>query len=522
MKKLPDNGAPICLKVAISGGSEISILMKDKETERRLSMHVKETGTPLMLIDYGSNIVLVGDRTMASWQGHMSSFFEQNKWMIDESGHLKVHPLCGSESSPWRGVAKRFISGEDWRDATVIVTEDGFATEHLCASCPPAEEMRCHVHNGGPQKLPIIDSHSKEMLPCDYSRIAWSKKGNVIKDRGFWVTDRWRLFDPELGLEFGVRSDRWIEVIDKMVEDGWLRMPSVSARDHFLENDIDIASAIDRSQFKEGRSIPIGDLVITKKNAERSAMVALAAAAPRVEAAKKHKKIKKEQCSACVYKCKTNLSDGCQKTLDGIVADYDKVDDNEAIRWMSMFAAGGISFKHDRKMLVVWGPCSDQVNETRFATARRAKPGTRAARIDLDDILKEEPSFIRCAQDAIDSLVSMRKEERAVVYFALQGLGSFAQIGWDSRFYVASNERSSRNDCFYVHLDSDAKTIKIGSDTRAGTNGGRFGGSSSSIRSSDRPRFTTRYHYPFFSDIQGNTGDPIGTTKTRTHLKIWR
>jgi hypothetical protein len=253
-------------------------------------------------------------------------------------------------------------------------------------------------------------------------------------------------------------------------------------------------------------------------------MVARAAAAPRVEASKRRSKIKKEQCSACVYKCSTWLSEGCQKTLDSVVADYDKVDDNEAIRWMAMFSAGGISFKHNKKMVVVWGPCSDQVSETRYATARQSKPGTRADKLDLDDILKEEPSLTRCIQSTIESLVNMKKEERAVTYFALQGLGSFAQIGWDSRFYVSSNGRSSRNDCFYVHLDSIARSIKIGSDTRASSNGGRFNGSSSGsgIRASDRPRFTTRYYYPFFSDIQGNTGDPIGTTKTRTHLKIWR
>jgi hypothetical protein len=554
------------------GSAVTAIFEKTPEVLRRLVVYAKETGTPLPLFPVSTTAVAIYQQSawpFTTWNSFKGSF-------SFPKGH-RLGPFVAGMTLPLGDRAwPPFPHMKDkWFEEMLLLHEDGSLVRNFCAVCPA--RVKCSA-TGGPDGMPeasmrrsservgeriesrcplfmgavaSLDPEQAEKFHVDFDdepylpMVSWAPllKNKILTnakliDLGFCPYDRWSLFDKNLGL----REGRWenrskVDEISMafaiLLSRGMLHENWRIVRDNIYE--LGVGKTISGLSWRTPART-MEDYSFTNEQIQLSKMATKAASALRAGPAADLRQFRKDNCSRCVYNCARppwSLS-SCVLSKEMVTQSFDGVSPETLSDWIASFAISNAKTTWKKRSLVIgWGPDAPPADKKPITMALRSLsvPFIIRDRIPLTQYMSLWPGLEDLYVTARHTALNMTKEERANVGFALLKLAEYSHWRNDkARFYARNlttrkgNNRPffARNDVLSIWIAHDLKDIVVYSDTRAGTDGMGWGTRGDPIPRGDRPRFSTNYKFPFFSDILQITRSALGSSRETQSLGYGR
>lgn len=349
------------------------------------------------------------------------------------------------------------------------------------------------------------------------------------KNTGLWVSPRVTAFREDMGLNYAPGEsevDRYLTIADSGAverDDGSI---DVLAKDlNVVLSGRDLPGPPRRNSRNTSSRMDVDEFVFDAWHARAAVVAQFLARGERRARAKAITTAKRDHCSKCVYACTRRLG-ACELTDAEVVAEYPNTDDARA--WMAAFKWSGTRANQGRSHVMAWAPSTTNINAPLAYVTRSLSPGYKR-REDMapEDVIGAD--WRERVADTVKSIAERSVDEQARLFFALRQLWAHGHYLYDAKFAQGQggdDYRLSRNDVLYIKLDGgwNGYGIEVGSDTAAsswgGFGSGGHGRRSDSISHTSRPRFKTHYSHPFYENLLGWTGEPLGTKKSSIKLRI--
>ncbi len=513
----------------------------------------------------------VSHSAVAIWQGRqwpMITSVERGVNTLKPADGWRLGPFFDPRPLPCKDI---FILRDPWWKNVLMLDADGRVREDHCGTGCLAR-VKCTI-TGGPREiasasLSIVDSNAERIESrCAFFRSAaagvdgidelgggdfriqneqrnkyrevWGDlvrralvNRSTLGDLGFWVTDRWTVFDGRLGLsEWRGRESRFalaVAMDDIVAKNGLREDRRVVAK---RVRELGVASIVSQTQWREPPSI--ADFVFTNRQVTSSMMAMKSAAALRQETKDQRKAFKRSACVKCVYACKGTPWDmePCTVTIDTIVDEAKAIGRDALCSWVASFAVMGRKATKSRRMFIGWGPESLPAAGRPITIVRRSLsvPFRVVDRVPLVKYMADAGSgLVDRYGIALHNANALIDVDLARVYWALKQLCDYGKWSGDrATFYSGTRttrtgkerDKWCRNDVLAIVIDDELKRICVMSDTKAKDDGGGgiSGPKGDPIKREDRPRFSTSYSFPFFGDILQITGRPLGSKRSSTN-----